>query len=142
MLGSQRSSTMHRAKHALIIVAVLAVSHCQAPTSPSTLVGDWDGRIVPFHFAHLTMRFTQTASGVAGVACYQDPEGSSDDVGILFKNVPVSISYPSISVQGVAGGVTFSFSGTVTDNVTITGQYRYGNGPVSPMSLTPGSYCQ
>jgi hypothetical protein len=106
------------------------------------MVGDWSGRVVPFHFAYLEMRITQQGSSVTGVACYMDPEGSTDGKGILFSNAPVVIDNPNVSVTTQSGDFTFHFNGQFQSNGTIAGQYQSGSSNVIAMTLSRGgSYC-
>jgi len=108
-----------------------------APSTPTTVVGDWMGQVAPLHTAYLSIRFTQQSSGVTGVACYQDAEiAGNGNTGIRFSNVPVTIAYPRITVQAPDG---FRFEGTFTSDGTISGSSGTNNYPMS--ILRGGNYC-
>jgi hypothetical protein len=66
-------------------MACVAATTCTPIVPSSSMVGDWSGRVAPFHFAYLEMRITQHGSSIDGVACYTDPEGATDGKGILFS---------------------------------------------------------
>jgi len=132
-----------RTRQFAMMIAVLACCRCGAPLAPSSsLVGDWSGRVAPLHFAWLSIRFTQQGSTIAGVACYQDPEGAADGKGILFSSVPVTVDYPDITVEAQIGSFRFRFAGRMTSDGTIQGQSGGAPGTRYPMSLVRGgSYC-
>ena len=106
-----------------VVIACVACSTC-GPTIPSSsLVGDWTGRVAPLHFVTLEMRFTQQGSSRTGVACYMDPEGSTDGKGIAFSNAPVSIDLPNVSVTMQNWPLSFWFGGQLqSDGSAITGE--------------------
>jgi hypothetical protein len=131
-------------RNLLVVVLLITCWGCGSSLAPSSsIVGDWSGRVAPFHFAWLSIRFTQQGSEITGIACYQDPEGSTDGKGILFRGVPVSIDYPNVSVS-VGTPVWFSFSGRFQPNGELDGTSRGGNPADTgyPMTLARGgNYC-
>ena len=129
-----------------IVLALLTCCRCGGtPLAPSTsLVGDWSGRDVPLHFAFLRMRFTQQGSTISGVACY-------DDAGVgVFKDVSVSVQYPTISFDVALSNPTLSrarFSGQMAADGSIRGLFGFRDLPGSQMTLnrvigtTSGELC-
>jgi len=131
-------------KSILILVLLIACGGCGAKLAPSSsIVGDWSGRVAPLHFAHLSIRFIQQGSEITGIACYQDPEGAADGKGILFRDAPVSVDYPNVSLS-VGSPASFSFSGRFQPNGELKGSSGNGNsrGSGYPMTLgRGGNYC-
>src|SRR5262245_46496115 len=110
------------ARRFTVAIALLVCAGCGSPMAPSTVVGDWTGRVAPLHFAWLSIRFVQQGRTISGIACYQDPEGAADKKGILFRDVPVTINYPQVMVQTETGSFRFWFSGRFdSDATTIIG---------------------
>jgi hypothetical protein len=122
-------------RNILIAVLMIACCRCGPTLAPSSsIVGDWTGRVAPLHFAWLSIRFTQHGSQITGIACYQDPEGSIDGKGILFRDVPVSVDYPKVFLIDARSG--FSFTGRFQPNGELEGTSGY------PMTLARGgNYC-
>jgi len=135
-----------RLDRVVVVVACFMSSTCGPPTVPSSsIVGDWSGRVIPLHFAYLEMRFTQQGSSITGIACYMDPEGSTDGKGVVFSNAPVVIDNPQVSVSApwFGGPSQFWFRGQFQLDGTISGLYATSaTDSGNTMSLMRGgNYC-
>lgn len=121
----------------LMVAACAAFTSCGPPTVPSALlVGDWNGRVAPEHFRTLAIRFTQEGSAITGRACVVD--GNE----LIFRDAPVGVDNPNITIDVVAGQSRFVFKGVVDATGTIAGASGSTPDNLYPMSLgRGGNYC-
>lgn len=132
-------------KVVLVTLAVLACSRCgsSSTTPSSSLVGDWGGRIAPAHFAWLYVRFSQTGSGVEGVACIHDPSAGlpPERRGVVARDLPVLVIRGVVTVLWKQAATEFVFMGRLEDGI-VSGHYANGNREPYPMTLQRGgNYC-
>lgn len=123
---------MHRAA---ALVAVL-LGACGSPQSPSfPIAGDWEGRVAPFHFDYLDIRFSGPGEGVA---CYLAGD-APPDLRVRFQDVAVQVAYPNVFLRAPSG---FVFNGHFQPDGTLVGESNFAGGQPYPMTLTRGgNYC-
>jgi hypothetical protein len=127
-----------RVRH-LVVIALLAATSC-SPFAPSSMVGDWSGWVPPAHFQTLLMRFTQHGDGVVGVACFMV------DDSVAWRDIPVQVDDRNISFtvpMRRTALARFTFSGFVSSDGVLYGEWSSPGGPANRISLTRGlaTYC-